>query len=398
MSNTDGAEVLPNVITTKRGSVVTPIQTTQVDPPPDMIDLGIGQPRPDLLPYDLLRKAAAHRLSIKDFSYLAYGRGQGDGFFRRALAAFLSREYGMDVTTNDLFVTAGASQGLDLVCTLFSRPGDTIFVEEPSYFLALRVFTDHGLRIVSLPMDEGGLIVEGLEAKIVRHRPAFLYTIPTYHNPTSVTLSVRRRQELVRLSARHNLMLVADEVYQLLGFSELPPPSLAGDIERAPVISLGSFSKIMAPGLRLGWIVTAKSLMKQLIGCGVVDSGGGLNPFTSGIVRSAIELGYLEQQLERLRSAYRENKSALVHALRDYLAPVVEFSEPSGGFFIWLKFAQEMDTGKMLGRAQSEKVGYLPGAKSSSQGGLHNFARLSFAYYDKERLVKGVERLARVFA
>ncbi len=376
---------------------MTALITTQVNPPPDMIDFGIGQPRPDLLPLELLKKAAAQRLGSGDAAYLAYGRGQGDDFFRRALAAFLSREYGLPVATDDLFITAGASQGLDMVCTLFSSPGDTIFVEEPSYFLALRIFADHGLKIVSLPMDEEGLIIEGLEAKIVRHRPVFLYTIPTFHNPSSATLSAGRRQELVRLSSWHNLLLVADEVYHLLSFSEAPPAPLAGDIETAPVISLGSFSKIMAPGLRLGWIMAAKALMKRLTGCGLVDSGGGLNPFTSGIVRSAIESGFLEEQLIRLRSAYQGNELALTRALRDHLSPRADFVAPRGGFFIWLKFGQAVDTEKMLAKARSEKVGYLPGIRTSSQGGLHNFARLSFAYYDEKRLVNGVARLAKVF-
>ncbi len=164
------------------------IQTTQLEIPPGMIHLGIGQPDPSLLPLALMRTAAEHRLSHDDASLLAYGAESGDGYFRLALAQFLTEHYHKPVDADDLFVTAGASQGLDLICTLFTKPGDTIFVEEPSYFLALNIFRDHGLNIIGLPMDEDGLMVEALEESLTQHHPAFLYTIPTFHNPSSITL------------------------------------------------------------------------------------------------------------------------------------------------------------------------------------------------------------------
>ena len=165
-------------------TTVDKIQTAQLNLPPDVIDFGAGQPSLHLLPLALLREAAANRLADNDdTSYLAYGAMPGDGYFRQVLADYLSEHYRMQVDFGDLFVTGGASQGLDLICTLFSRPGDTIFVEEPSYFLALRIFADHGLNIVSLPMDDQGLIVEAVEQKLSQHTPAFLYTIPTFHNP-----------------------------------------------------------------------------------------------------------------------------------------------------------------------------------------------------------------------
>ena len=195
------------------------IQTAQLNLPPDVIDFGAGQPSLHLLPLELLREAAANRLGNDDTAYLAYGAMPGDGFFRQALAEFLCEQYQMRVDFSDLFVTGGASQALDLICTLFSRPGDTIFVEEPSYFLALRIFEDHGLNIVSLPMDDQGLIVETVEHKLSQYTPAFLYTIPTFHNPSSITLSAERRNRLVQLSRQHNFPIVADEVYHLLNFS-----------------------------------------------------------------------------------------------------------------------------------------------------------------------------------
>jgi DNA-binding transcriptional MocR family regulator len=372
------------------------IHTAQLNLAPDVIDFGAGQPSPGLLPLALLRKAAADRLGSDNAAYLAYGAEQGDGHFRQALANFLREHIQMPVELKDLFITGGASQGLDLICTLFSRPGDTIFVEEPSYFLALRIFADHGLNIVSLPMDERGLIVEALEQKLAHRAPAFLYTIPTFHNPSSLTLAEARRNRLVQLSRQHNFPIVADEVYHLLAYNAAPPPPLASHIESCPVISLGSFSKIMAPGLRLGWIQAGAALMERFTGCGLLDSGGGLNPFTSGVMRSAIELGLLEKQLANLKSVYRQRKIALSKALKERLPDTVRFVEPDGGFFIWLEFADRIDTEKMLAAALQRKVGFLPGIKFSGQNGLNNYARLSFAYYDVPKLEEGAERLAAV--
>ena len=151
-------------------------------------------------------------------------------------------------------MTAGVSQALDLICTLLTRPGDTIIVEEPSYFLALRIFRDHHLNIVGTPMDENGLVIPELEERVKKYNPKLVYTIPVYHNPTGVTLSADRREDLVRLSAKHDFLIVADEVYQLLAYTDTPPPPMVFFDTAERVISLGSFSKILAPGLRLGWM------------------------------------------------------------------------------------------------------------------------------------------------
>ena len=370
------------------------LQTAQLNLPPDVIEFGAGQPSSSLLPLEMLRQAAGNRLNDDNAAYLAYGAEQGDGFFRNVLANFLSRHYQIRVECDDLFITAGASQGLDLICTLFSRPGDSIFVEEPSYFLALRIFADHGLNIISLPMDDRGLIIEALEQKLPLYNPAFLYTVPTFHNPSSVTLTAERRERLVQLSRQHNFPIVADEVYHLLYYTAAPPPPLANHIESSPVISLGSFSKIMAPGLRLGWIQAGAAILKRFSGSGLVDSGGGLNPFTSGVMRSAIELGMLEKQLAKLRVIYKKRKIALAGVLAELLPDTVRFVEPDGGFFIWLEVADGMDTVKMLATARQHKVGYLPGIKFSSQKVLKNHLRLSFAYYDVPELEEGARRLA----
>jgi len=303
------------------------IQTTQLNIPEGMIDLGVGQPSLSLLPREIMAQAAEHRLQEDDASLLQYGLELGDGYFRIDLAQFLSEHYQTPVAPEHLFITTGASQALDLICQHYTQPGDTIFVEEPSYFLGLYIFRDYDLNIVSLPLDEEGLIVEALAEKLAQVRPVFLYTIPTFHNPSATTLPAERREVLVRLSREHGFYIVADEVYQLLHYGAAPPPPLLSYDGLDTVLSLGSFSKILAPGLRLGWIQAAPPLLEPLISGGLLVSGGGLSPFTSGLVHRALTLGLQEAHLQYLKSVYRRRATVLSQALRHYL--------PMASFMAW---------------------------------------------------------------
>jgi DNA-binding transcriptional MocR family regulator len=375
---------------------MTTFSSVQKEIPAGMIDLAIGQPSPWLLPVEAMAKAAAHCTGHPDCVLLAYGAEQGDGHFRVALSKFLGKIYVQPIDAAQLLVTNGASQAIDLICTLFSKAGDTIFVEEPTYFLARKIFADHQLKPVSLPMDADGLIVEALEEELKRTRPAFLYTIPTYHNPTSVCLSASRREKLVELSRRHDIMVVADEVYHPLSYTSAPPPPLAVSCVSAKVISLGSFSKILAPGLRLGWLQAAPALVERIVQCGLLDSGGGLNPFTSGVVRSAMELGLMDENLTLLKETYSRRMQTMGAALRSRLPASARFIDPAGGFFIWLSLPEGADTLDLLAKAKSRNVEFMPGSKFSSRQGLKNCLRLSFAYYDTPELLEGVERLAAV--
>ncbi len=375
---------------------MTQSQTTQLNLPPGMIHLGIGQPSPSLLPLEIMRKAAEHRLSQPDASLLAYGAEQGDIHFRTTLAGFLGDHYAEHVDPQHLLVTGSASQGLDLIASLFTRAGDTIFVEEPSYFLALRIFADHRLNVVGISMDADGLDVDALETALAKHRPVFLYTIPTHHNPATVTLSRSRREQLLRLSRKHDFIIVADEVYQLLSYAEPPPKPLACSEDEGCVLSLGSFSKILAPGLRLGWIQGSPEVLEKLIGCGLVDSGGGLNPFTSGIVKGVIEMGLLNEYLSHLQSVYAHRMGVLQSAIREEFPASITFSEPKGGFFIWLRLPDEVDAEVVLTEAWKQNVAFTPGKRFSSRGALKNYMRLSFALFADEDLKTGVQRLGRV--
>ena len=248
----------------------------------DSIDLGLGDPSLSLLPLDLIRQSALDRLGKDDPSFLQYGFEQGNSYFRLALADFLTNGYGFLVESSSLFVTAGASQALDLICTLFTRPGDIIFVEEPSYFLALRIFADHDLKVVPIQTDASGLVIEDLEEKLASFHPKFLYLIPTYQNPSGCTLSQERREQLVGICQEQGFLVVADEGYHLLNYGTKPPKAFAAYTRTGNIISLGSFSKILAPGLRLGWIQAANEKIKILTTCGLLDSGGGIESFYLG--------------------------------------------------------------------------------------------------------------------
>ena len=345
----------------------------------------------ELLPLEMLRKAADDRLSQKENDFLQYGFEQGDGYFRAALANFLSQRYGFGVDGEDLFVTSGISGGLSLLCTLFTRPGDTIFVEEPTYFLALRIFADHGLRIVPVRTDREGLVVENLQQALKDQRPKFLYIIPTFQNPGGHTLSRERREQLVSLAQQHDFLILADEVYQFLSYTQSPPVPFAAHLGSQHVIALSSFSKILAPGLRLGWIHTDAAMIRKMIACGVLDSGGGMNPFTSAIVRSVIESGGLEQNIGKLVEVYQRRVRSMAGGLRLHL-PTAEFSAPHGGYFFWLRLPG-IDTQELRKQAQAHRVGLRQGALFSSQDGLRDHLRLSISFYEENEIGEGILRL-----
>jgi len=360
----------------------------------DVINFGIGQPSPDLLPVKLIQEAAADFLEKAHPLELNYGERQGDSRFRESLADFLSRHYEAPVTAESLIVSGGNSQALDFVCSQFSRPGDTIFIEEPSYFLAHRIFADHGLNVVGIPMDRDGMRMDVLEEQLERHRPALLYTIPSYHNPCGVTLNAERRRRLARLSREHDFVVVADEVYQLLHYYDTPPPLAMGTLlDEGKVLSLGSFSKIMAPGLRLGWIQGSKSLMERILACGVVNSGGSFNHFTSQVMRHALDLGLQQAMVDHLRAAYRRRVDAMDDALRAEIGEAARWDKPLGGYFFWLELRESANTMQLKEQATKHGTGLQPGPIFSHEDGFPNFIRLSFAHYRRDQIRDGVKRL-----
>ncbi len=369
------------------------MQIAQLSVADGVIDLSIGQPGADVLPLELLQQATHHALSNADRNVLQYGADAGDDYFRNSLANFLTTHYGEDIKPESLLTTNGISQALGMICTLFTKPGDTIIVEEPTYFLAFNIFADYDLKIVAVPIDGDGLCVDELEPLLKKHQPKFIYTIPTFQNPSGVTLSLARRERLLELAEKYNCLIVADEVYHLLSYST-PPPKPLGCFESDHVLSLGSFSKILAPGWRLGWVQTSPALLAKLTNYGVIASGGGLNPFTATVVRSVLDLGLQANYLTHLERIYAERSSTLVAALREHL-PELQIADVQGGYFVWLRLPG-VDTTKLLEQAKLHKLGFQPGVKFSGQGKLSDYLRLSFAYHPSEQLRQGSKRLSEI--
>jgi 2-aminoadipate transaminase len=370
-------------------------QTTLAWAAAGVIDFGIGHPQDAILPVNILRHAAARVMADGDAYPLQYGTEMGDGYLRLALAAFLTDTYGLPVEPEPIYITNGNSQALDQVCSVFTEPGDVVFVEEPSYFLALGIFRHHHLRIVGIPVDEQGLRIDALDAALATERPAFLYTIPTFQNPTGFTLPVERRERLVALAQEHEFLIVADEVYHLLSYGATPPPPMATYIESGVVLSLGTFTKILAPGLRLGWIQGDMPLLRQLADSAFMLSGGGLNPFTSAIVRTVIEQGDQHSYLAFLRGIYRDRVAVMDAALRHHFPATVTYDVPDGGYFFWLRFPDGIDTATFLPAAADHKVGFRCGSKFTADASLANYMRLSFAYYDSPTIERGIAALAQ---
>ena len=371
--------------------------TFEEQPPPGTINLGIGQPSADLLPVELVQRSSEGFFAAAEPFDLNYGVLAGDGRFLDSLATFLSQGYGADVAAQELFVTSGNSQGLDLSSLVFAAPGDTVFVEEPSYFLAFQIFRDHGLNIVGIPIDDDGIVISALRAALEQHSPAFLYTIPSYHNPGGQCTTESRRREIVALAEEHDFLVLADEVYQLLNYYESPPPAYGTMVASNHVVSLGSFSKILAPGLRLGWIQTAGHLKKKLVNGGYVNSGGSLNHLGSHIVRQSIEDGTLAAHIETLKQVYRGRVEAMDDALQQHFDGIASWTKPGGGYFVWVQLNDDIDTATLRDKARELETGFQQGAVFSTMGGLTNCMRLCFAHYNEDDIRKGVARLRPLF-
>ena len=252
-----------------------------------LVNFQIGQPSPSMLPLDLIRECAGTKLAETDPLLLQYGYIPGYPAFRKSLAKFLTSRYACDVTDEEVFATTGVTGGLSLICNLFLNAGDDVFAEDPTYFLAMRIFEDFNLNVTQIPMEQNGLDLDALEDRLKGgHIPKALYTIPTAHNPTGRTLAEEKRGRLCELSEQYGFLVIADEVYHMLTFPDVTPPLPLPEFDKGgKVLSLGSFSKILAPALRMGWVQSKNpELLDVMAQCGQLDSSGGMNPVMSAVV------------------------------------------------------------------------------------------------------------------
>jgi 2-aminoadipate transaminase len=229
-------------------------------------------------------------------------------------------------------------------------------------------------------------------------KPTLLYTIPVYHNPGGQTMSMTRRKRLIELSEKHVFMIIADEVYQMLNYYNKPPAAFGTMLDSQTVLSLGSFSKILAPGMRLGWIQTSPILIEKLTEAGFINSGGCVNQFTANIVRCTMDLGLLETHLVTIRDVYRSRLEVMDAALSEAFGNNMTWESPEGGYFFWLKLDESVDTSKLRQRAAEHQTGFQAGERFSSNGKLQNYLRLSFASYNEPEIRKGITRLKAALA
>jgi 2-aminoadipate transaminase len=377
---------------------------------PGIVDYGWGHPDLELLPAGDLAGATEIALHRWGREALSYGAEQGPGRLIDALRAWLVRREGSAPPEEQLFITGGASQALDMICSLLTRPGDIALVESPTYHLALRIFRDHGLELMPIEADEDGLrpdrLAGALETLHLRGvRPRFLYTVPTFNNPTGMTMPPERRRAVLALAEQAQVLILEDDVYHALWFDEPPPPSLYTLAPAGPVVRLGSFSKILAPGLRLGWLSASPEFVQTCVRSGLLDSGGGVSHFVAQVVAEFMELGLLDAHVERLRADYARRRDALLDALARFLPPQASsgrdeagcsWRAPGGGFFVWVGLPEGYDTSALLHEAEAAGVSYVPGRRFYAGAGGDRYARLAFSLVALQELEEGVRRLANL--
>lgn len=363
---------------------------------------------------EYLQKASIHRLGEEkcEGNMFQYGPSMGDWKFRVNLATFLSNRYQEKVQMQNLMVTAGASHGLYLTASLLLNEGSIVFVEDPTYFIAIHVLkTDLKMNVVPVPMDEYGIKIEAM-VDILKHASesdknespksafkAMIYTIPAYQNPTGLCYSEGRSQELVQFVKDHNLLLFCDDVYNLLEYKKLKPPRplvFYDDLYEGHVISNGTFSKIMGPGLRLGWIQASRSILDLFRKSSVIRSGGNVNNYMSGIMSSVLELGLQTQHLNYLQRIYGSAMSKVCKILRDQLPKECSFSEPEGGYFVWVTLPSSTKSEEFVTWAKENyKVFPQAGNRCSVKGNFENCIRIAVSFYEEAELLDAVQRLCQ---
>lgn len=362
-----------------------------------------GQPHASLLPVQAMQQAAQAVFRECGSDPLAYGAPEGVWPLLEWQRRRTETLEGLTLSRGEIIGTSGNSQGLDEVCTLFTAPGDIVFVESPTYHLALKTLRDHHLELRPIPIDDEGILVDHLEAaldalRIQGRRARALYTIPTFHNPTGALLPLARRQRLVALAERHDLLLIEDDVYRELWFDAPPPPSLFALAPRGRVIRLGSYSKTLAPGLRLGFVTCSAGQALQFADDGVRDSGGAPSFAMGMMVATLCQAGGFDAHLASLRQSLRERRDALLAALDDGLPAGCSITRPGGGYFVWLTLPPTVTVAALLPAAERHRVSFVPGTAVCIDGRGQQQLRLAFSLLTPEEMADGVRRIAAAIA
>jgi 2-aminoadipate transaminase len=365
---------------------------------PEVVSLAGGMPTIASLPLDVIGDRIAELVRSDGQAALQYGSGQGDPRLREQITDVM-RTVGIAGHPDDVVVTVGSQQALDLVTRIFIDPGDAVLVEAPSYVGALSTFRSYQASIHHVQMDDEGLVPQALREALAAlaaagTRPKFLYTIPSYQNPAGVSQPLARRREILEIARAADLLVVEDDPYGLLGFSGEPPRALRADSDDG-VIYLGSFSKTFAPGLRVGWALAPHAVREKLV---LAAEASVLCPpaFTQMVVSRYLDTTDWMGQVKVFRELYRERRDAMLQALTAHFPPGSHWTRPDGGFYVWLTLPEGLDSQAMLPRAVTARVAYVPGTAFFADGFGTRSMRLSYCYPTPERIDEGIRRLAGV--
>ncbi len=364
---------------------------------PEVVSLAGGMPFVAGLPPELVAGAFERMMSSQGPQALQYSSGQGIPILREQILEVMALE-GIRASVDDVVVTTGSQHALELVTKLFINPGDVVLAEGPSYVTAMVVFNSFQADINHVPMDEHGLIPEALRQAISRLKAAgktikFLYTIPSFSNPAGVTLTWERRLEILEICRANEILVLEDNPYGLLYFDS-PPPQAMRSVDEDGVVYLGTFSKTLAPGFRVGWALAPHAIREKLI---LANEAAVLSPssFSQLMISEYLDSADWKGQINTFRGIYRERRDAMLAALAEYL-PQLSWTVPNGGFYVWVTLPDHMDSKAMLPRAVKELVAYTPGTAFYADGSGRNNIRLSFCYPTPEFIREGIRRLSVV--
>jgi len=378
-----------------------PLASVQAAGPPGTISFIYGLSDLTTFPLEEFRTCFDQVFKNKASLALQYGPEQGYGPLLDYLRKRFKKKENVDLPRAQIMLTGGASQALDHICSLFTNQGDTIIVEAPTYHETLKLFSDHGLNVFSVDIDEEGIIVEQLEAvlerlKRKRKSARFLYTIPNFQNPSGISISLARKKAVLEVIKDWDLYLVEDDVYRELAYENEPPPSFFALDKTNRVLRLSSFSKILAPGLRLGWLIAPPTFIELLIDSGLKRMGGGSSPLIANVVSCFCNHGWLEPHLKFIRAHYKLKRDIMFKSLETYMPEAISWTKPKGGFFIWIKLPFNLRIEEVVNWSQSSGVLVLSGNDFFVKPPQTPYLRLAFSFLNQNKIEEGIAKLANV--
>jgi len=366
---------------------------------PEVISLAGGMPDPVTFPTEEIKEISQNIFTNKSAQALQYSSTEGLPELRKCILEHLAKD-GNNGELENIIISSGSQQGLDLVGKVFLSPGDIAIVELPSYLAALNAFHSYGGELVGIPMDEEGMQMNILEEKLTRlenegKRVKFIYTISNFQNPAGVTMSLARRKKIIEIAHKFNVFIVEDNPYEKLRFEGEPIPSIYSLEKNNSVISLGTFSKILCPGLRMAWILGNKEIIRKIA---MLKQATDLCTSILGqlIAYEYCKLGKLEENIKSNVQIYRKKRDVMLNALEKYFPKEATWTKPQGGFFVIATLPEYIDTGEMFKEAIEENVAYVPGGPFFADGKGQNTMRLSFCFPSVEDIDEGIKKLGNV--